>query len=358
MEIENMDVSRTESASNDMPEFSNNSMPISQLEVSPTIIIEEISRGHKMIHRHKLTKESITIGRGYDNDIILSDPHICPNHMHIDFIQGSWKVSDQNSINGSFLENPKSKKQDADQHIINDGDIISVGKSQLRILFIDHAVTPTVHFSAFESFINLMRHPVALFINMVLFIGIAGGLGFLSSSIESNYSQFFVNAIGMALVFALWPAGVALVSHLTKHDARTMAQLGICFVFFNFMWFSDFIDTLIAFNTASNSIIIVLANILPIGLAFALFWLNCYVGFHMTAKRRMVVSMSITALLFSGSYLVQYSHKPEFNPRPQYNATIMAPNFLLVPSNNVDGFIEDSNLLFDKVSEAAKSDTH
>jgi len=356
MEVKNIDAQSMEEEKVDMLNSSAVAIPSSELISSPTIIIEEISRGHKMIHRHKLTKESVTIGRGYDNDIILSDPHICPNHMHIDFAQGSWKVNDQNSINGSFLENPKSKKQNADQHLINDGDIISVGKSHLRILFIDHPVTATVHFSTFESFINLMRHPAALFINMALFIVIAGSLGFLSSPIESNYSQFFVNAIGMALVFALWPAGVALVSHLTKHDARTMAQLGVCFIFFNFMWFSDFIDTVVAFNTASKSFVILVATLLPITLAFCLFWLNCYIGFHMTAKRRIIVSISITALLFGGGYLVQYSHKPEFNPHPKYNATIMAPSFLLAPSSSVDDFINDSNVLFDKVSKSAAKD--
>jgi len=331
-------------------------MAIDHLTTSPTIIIEEISRGHKMLHRYKLSKESITIGRGYDNDVILSDPHICPNHMHIDFVQGTWVVSDQNSINGCFLENPKSKKHNADQHIINDGDVITVGKSQLRILFIDHPVIPTVHFSAFESFINLMRQPIALFISMTLFISIAGGLGYLSSPIESNYSQFFVNAVGMAIVFALWPAGVALVSHLTKHDARTMAQLGISFVFFNLMWFSDFLDNVVAFNTASNSLITLAAAVLPIILAFCLFWLNCYIGFHMTARRRVIVSMSITALLFGGTYLVQYSHKPEFNPRPQYNATIMAPTFLLAPSSSINEFIDDNNVLFEKASKEAIRD--
>ena len=122
------------------------------------------------------------------------------------------------------------------------------------------------------------------------------------------------------------------------------------------MWFSDFIDNVVAFNTSSNSLAVVIVTLLPIGLAFCLFWLNCYIGFHMPAKRRIIVSLSITLLLFGGSYLVQYSHKPEFNPRPQYNATIMAPNFLLAPSSSVDKFIEDSNLLFEKVNKTAESE--
>ncbi len=351
MEIKNMEIEAINTFNKEIEV-----MTIDNLITAPTIIIEEISRSHKMLHRYKLTQESVTIGRGYDNDVILSDPHICPNHIHIDFVQGAWKINDQSSINGSFLENSNSKQQNADQHIINDGDIISVGKSQLRILFIDHPVTPTIHFSAFESFINLMRHPVALFINITLFVGIAGSISYLSSPVESNYSQFFVNAIGMALVFALWPVGVALVSHLTKHDARIMTQLGFSFAFFNLLWLSDFIDTVVAFNSSSNSVVLLVASLLPLALAFCLFWLNCYIGFHMTAKRRVIVSISITILLFAGSYLVQYSHKPEFNPRPSYNATLMAPVFLLTPSSSVGEFIDDSNLLFEKVNKKAISD--
>jgi hypothetical protein len=331
-------------------------MPINELAQTPVIIIEEITRGQKLIHRHKLTKETITIGRGYDNDIILSDPHICPNHAQLDFSQGSWKVNDQKSINGSFLENPNSKKRNADQHTVHDGDIISIGKSQLRILFIDHPISPTIQLSSFENLINVLRHPVALFISMALFIAVVGALSYLSSPLESNYSQFFVAAIGMALLFSLWPGGVALVSHLTKHDARIMAQLGISFAVFNCMWLTDFLQTIVTFNTASNSLLLMLTNILPIALAFSLFWLNCHIGFHMTAKRRIIVAFSITTLLFGGGYLVQYSHKPEFNPHPQYNATILAPSFLLTSSSNVDMFIEDSSKLFEKVKEEAKED--
>jgi hypothetical protein len=74
----------------------------------------------------------------------------------------------------------------------------------------------------------------------------------------------------------------------------------------------------------------------------------------MTAKRRVIVAASITMLLFGGNYLVQYSNKSEFNPRPQYDATIMMPSFLLAPSSNVDEFIKNSGKLFDKASKKAQ----
>ncbi len=315
------------------------------------IIIEEISRNHKLLHRHKLSQQQIHIGRDYHNDIILSDPHICPSHLSIEQVNGQWQITDNQTVNGSFIENVNEKKHVADRHIINDGDVITLGKSQLRILFTDHPVEPTLAFSPFESFINLMRHPIALLLSIALFTLIAGGVFYLNTPKDVNFSQLLVPTIGMALGFALWPAGVALVSHLSKHDARIMTQLGISFAFFNLMWFSDFLESIITFNSASGSIAPLFVMFTSIVLAFSLFWLNGYIGFHMSSKRRIIVAASITLLLFGGSYLVQYSKKPEFNPRPQYDATIMMPSFLITSSASVDDFIEDSSKLFDKTKE-------
>ena len=62
------------------------------------IIIEEISHGHKLLSRQKFAPNNITIGRGYDNDIIISDPHVCPEHLQLHFNGEHWLVDDQGSI--------------------------------------------------------------------------------------------------------------------------------------------------------------------------------------------------------------------------------------------------------------------
>lgn len=320
------------------------------------LIIEEISRNHKLLHRHKLNKPSIHIGRDYHNDIILADPHVCPSHISIDFIDRQWQITDNQTINGTFVENSRKTKHEANQHIISDGDVISLGKSQLRLLFSDHTVAPTLAFSPFESFINLMRHPLALFISITFFMLIVSSLIYLNKPIEGNFSQLLVPAISMTLGFALWPAGVSLVSHLTKQDARLMTQLGVSFVLFNLMWFSKIIEHIATFNSSSNNMLPLFITLTSLILAFFLFWLNSYIGFQVSSKRRIAISAGLTLLLFSGSYLIEYSKKPEFDPRPNYNATIMMPSFLLATSSNVDQFIESSNKLFDKTSKKAQKD--
>ncbi|MEY8213596.1 MAG: FHA domain-containing protein [Colwellia sp.] len=317
------------------------------------LIIEEISRNQKLLHRHKLNKPIIHVGRDYHNDIIISDPHICPSHISINLVNGDWLLTDNYSVNGTFIETDKGKEQADNQHIIRDGDIISLGKSQLRLLFTDHHVAPTQAFNPFDSFIDLMRHPVTLSLSISLFSILAGMIFYLNSPIDLNFSQLFVPAISMTFGFALWPASVALVSHLQKHDPRIMAQLGISFVLFNLMWLSNILESIVAFNSVSHSIYPLLVMLLSVVLAFCLFWLNGYIGFHMTARRRIVMAVSITTLLFGGDYLVNYSKKPEFNPRPQYNATLMMPTLLVASSVSVDKFIDDASKLFDKTAKEA-----
>ena len=317
------------------------------------IIIEEISHGHKLLGRHKFASSNITIGRGYDNDIIISDPHVCADHLQLHFNGEHWLVNDQGSINGSYL---LDSKENVIQHQVRSGDIITIGKSQVRFVFPSHPVEASIAISPFESLINLARHPVALALSMSLFALIAGWIINLNNANEVSLTQMLVPTIGLTLGFALWPAGIALVSHLTKHDARFWTQMGISFIFFNLMWLSDILENIVHFNTSSNFSMLWTISIIPLVLAFCLFWLNCYVGFHMTLRRRNLVSMSLIVLLFGGSFLIQMSKQPEFNPRPQFDTTIMSPVFLFAPSSNVESFVSDSTKLFEKVSKQAEED--
>ena len=314
------------------------------------IIIEEISRGHKLIGRHKLNQQTVTVGRGYHNDIILADPHVCAKHLNLEFNGEHWLVHDEDTVNGSYLE---ENKHSVKQHVLHSGDIITIGKSQIRIVFPDHPVEESIAFSPFENLIHFMRHPLVLSTSILLFALVAGIVFYLNKPVEVTFTQLLVPAIGMTLLFALWPALIALVSHLTKHDARVWNQLGVCFAFFNLMWLSDVLESILDFNLSANWSIAWIITFIPIGLAFALFWLNCYIGFHMTERRRLMVAASLTCLLFGGSYVVQISNKPDFSVQPHYNATIMTPGFLFASSNDVDTFLADSEVLFAKAQKKA-----
>jgi len=65
------------------------------------IIIELISRSRRVIERHHYAGPSVAIGRAYDNDLIISDPHLSPHHAVLnDLGEQGWWLEDLNSKNG------------------------------------------------------------------------------------------------------------------------------------------------------------------------------------------------------------------------------------------------------------------
>ena len=312
------------------------------------IIVEELSKGHKLIGRHKYDNGSVKVGRAYNNDIIVSDPHVCAQHLSINYNGEHWVVTDHDSLNGSFLGQSKTV---ADGHIVKSGDVIALGNSQIRLVFPDHPVPASVPFSAFETLINLARNPLIIAVSIMLFTLASGWLTYLDKGKEVNFTQLLVPAIGMALVFSIWPALVSMVSHLTKNDARVLHQIGTCFVFFLLLMLTDIVQALVNFNTSGNWPVAWLTYLLPIAVAFTMFWLNCYIGFHMSDRRRIATAASLTLIFFGGSALIHFSKQPEFNPRPQYDATIMPPSFLLSASSDVDEFLTDAEKLFEKTRQ-------
>ena len=317
------------------------------------IIIEEISRGHKLLGRHKLTKSQVNIGRSYSNDIILSDPHICPSHLTIHFDGEHWLIRDNDSINGTFLEDDNKS---ANQHTIRSGDVFSIGKSLIRVVFPDHPVAESIKLSPYESLIDFTRNPATLLTSILVFACVAGYVFYLNDPKDVSLSKYLVPAIGTSLLFALWPSAVALISHLSKHEARVMSQLGVSFAFFNLMWLSDVIENIVDFNLSGNWSITLIITLIPIGLAYCLFWLNCYIGFHMSARRRVIIAASLTTLLFGGGFLIKYTNKPEFNIRPQYNATLMTPVFAVSTGSSVEDFVADSDDMFKKAQQDANKE--
>ena len=54
------------------------------------IIIEILGWGGKSRRQFRVESDSVSIGRGYDNDIVLADPHISPAHLHLKATKGGW----------------------------------------------------------------------------------------------------------------------------------------------------------------------------------------------------------------------------------------------------------------------------
>jgi diguanylate cyclase (GGDEF)-like protein len=86
--------------------------------------------GPTMGCRYPLSDHLLVIGRGEDCDIKLTDHSVSRRHARIDQVNDGFYVSDQNSTNGTFVND----KQIDTARLLRDGDYLRVGNCLYRYL--------------------------------------------------------------------------------------------------------------------------------------------------------------------------------------------------------------------------------
>ena len=64
------------------------------------LIVEELNRLGHIVNRYKIEEFPASLGRGFDNDIILDDPYVSPHHVSILPDENGWQIIDEDSLNG------------------------------------------------------------------------------------------------------------------------------------------------------------------------------------------------------------------------------------------------------------------
>ncbi|TLU59932.1 FHA domain-containing protein [Thalassotalea litorea] len=317
------------------------------------LIIEEISRANKLIGRHKYQGDSLQIGRGYQNDLILSDPHVCAEHLQLRFDneEQQWYVKDLQTLNGSVNGSGKPMVQ---EQKLNSGDVIRVGKSLLKFLSPTHPVAHSVKFSRMEHFVEFSGQWWVILGLIAAYTLISAFFNYISIDVrEISYSKLFMDSLLESLVIPIWALIFAFIAFINKHEARLRSQIGVTFIIVSLFWVADFFEALFGFNTSDAISVEWLIFAMAVVLTFILLWFNFYIALHQKPARRFKFAAGLTALVYGGVLLISAGDEPEFNPYPEYNAQIMTPGFLLSSGETSEAYVNRSDELFTKAKEAA-----
>jgi CRP-like cAMP-binding protein len=83
---------------------------------------------------------TVTIGRGRDNTVVLSDPTVSRSHAKVEYSDGTWLLEDTASANGIFVDDNR-----VESAVLESGKTYHIGKVALRLIQEDDS-TPRGHF--------------------------------------------------------------------------------------------------------------------------------------------------------------------------------------------------------------------
>jgi len=310
------------------------------------LTIELVGRGSRHFDLQQVSGEQITLGRGFDNDVILSDPHVCAHHAVIESNErGEILLKDLGSINGTFTKKHQAVGQAC---AVSSGDEFMLGKTRIRIYRRDHAVAPSIRLTWVEKLAHLASVP--LFTGTVFIFAVLMSVFFqYTNEIKTFYGgRELITAVGVLLLITIWPVGWMLFARTKKHDAHFMAQLSATIVFVILVTLIQKANKWLAFHFGVNLGLDLISSGLYILLSFLLIWLNYYLSIFQTSKKRWIYAASFTVLLASFAYVASTFDAERFKFRPEYNATLYPPSLTVYSTQTVDDYLESAETIFDE----------
>jgi hypothetical protein len=193
--------------------------------MGPAMIVEQLDPRGRAIHRVRLPPGPVTIGRAYDNDVIVDDPYVDPHHLRLTPTEdGRIEFADQGSANGTWDQRLHWRVVSG---VVRSGLELRIGRTVLRFASPDLQVSPAVIDPAGRLGVEQhLLNPRIAALGMVLAVAGAGIDAYLTSSGEFRGIDFVTPGLAGLLVGAAWAGGWAFANRLVAHRFRFFAHLG------------------------------------------------------------------------------------------------------------------------------------
>jgi hypothetical protein len=299
------------------------------------IWIEVLSRSREVLARHRCAGSEIRIGRGYDNDVVLDDPYVAPQHLRIRRNEaGTWVAEDLGSANGLFLEQGGDKFGWVE---IDGNRPIRIGHTYLRLRESGHAVAPE------RAYQRPSRLWPALAVLGAMLVAIEIGANWLGETSEPRLSPYLVSVLTVALFLAVWTASWSVLARIFSGQARfernlliALAGAVIYSLYREFAGFAGF-----AFSWRG------LASYQYIGV-WSLVAAVCFLHLREVSPTRLKLKAGLVVALLATGIGVQLLNQSELRTGVDRQASVMRllpPEFRLAPSQTEESFFADIEAL-------------
>ena len=293
--------------------------------------IETLARNGDVLHRHRVDRLPIRIGRGYDNDYILDDAYAAPHHALVEAGEdGSLLLRDLGTRNGVVHAGKRSERL-----LLTGNTIARLGHTTLRIRAADFPVPAelrdrTMH--GWEGALPGLAGTVLIALVALFTMWLADTQAYR----PFRYLLALAYGLGAGLLWSgLWAFG----NRLFGRHARLGRHLFI---------FGSGVAALMLFRLASSAVGYAwsIEVFTRYGSHVAIALVAGMVYFHLTTvkpepRRRHALVCAALALLGSGLVLISNEQRNGRLADELYMSVLLPPEMRATPDASVDEFMAD-----------------
>ena len=309
----------------------------------PRIVVEVLDRFGKVKHRQIVTQFPCRIGRAYDNDIILDDPHISPNHISLEKSAEGYRAVDLDSENGTFSLHPLTRHS---EHPIRDNSRVRIGHTDIRFLFTDHEIPETITDHNKPSRLMILITTGFMFpLIWTCILAVFIFDNYLSSAEPVTINTHVRVALPILIFVTSWAVGWSIISKIVTHRFYFIYHaiwIGlILLISFSLENFYAFVEFSLSIDNAQVYLTLLTDFILISALLFGHLRYSTSMT-HRNAKRIAITAAVVLTMFIE---LNDIAESVDFSNRPAFSSILKPPAFVLGSAKDVDTFFADTESL-------------
>jgi len=301
------------------------------------IVFEVVNRSGRVLERHRSRGTELTIGRAFDNKLILSDETVSPHHARIETTdRGAVVLRDLDSLNG--IRNEQHERV-TEKMPLHSGSEYSFGRARVRIYSTTHAVSDTVRIGGLDWLANRLGNAwvLASIVSLAALVAIIEQ--WLHTSSVVQWQQMGIGVVGVMTAAVIIAMFWAIVGRIIKHEGRFKTQLAIILLYLLLQSAIYFGYEILLFN----SLHALVSTTLSVGLSFlllcTLFWLNLHIATNQANAQRWQFAATISTILLCLSSYPEMLKRTEFSTTPEYIRVIKSPAARFTTGHDEDNFL-------------------
>ena len=304
--------------------------------------IEVLSRDGGVASRQRVEHGEARVGRAFDNDVVVDDPHVAAHHLRIFRGEdGGLVAEDLGSVNGLYAEHGRER---VPRLALGAAPGLRIGRTILRVHDAARAVPPEKPLTPPRAHARWAAILTVALFALILF------LNWLELTAEPSANLVLLPMLALATVLAVWSALWAVLSRVFFGQAQYAVQLRIAATACIALVLWDQLAEVSSFAFAWREMV----EYGGLG-AWAVLGATCYAHLHSIGPRHMRAAMGLVLALIVAGAALQYVGKSETRNVIGQRATLgelRPPAFRLAPAASVDEFFQRAESTRKKVDVA------
>lgn len=312
------------------------------------IVVEWLTRSGAGQRIERFDKPRVHIGRSLNQDVILDDPFVDGEHLIVEENPETLALTciELGSRNGTRCQGVAGgKRVIGGVAPIYSGDVLSLGRSRLRIFHSSHPVPEAMSLSRWHrSFSRVCTWPLVLILSAVV-VSLFAFNAYINLPLEKHVQRYGLEALYPLLGVFFYALIWALIGRVLRGDGRLMAHMALALGILLVSLLLQAVKGWLAYHIGFTWLLTWLDALLLGVVTFLLFHTSLQLATHLKSLPRAALALMLPLVIALGQWL-EYIGREEPRLWVPYQRALVAPVFNIKSSMSSAEFIEQTTHLY------------